>query len=342
MTDATVPILSPLDDAPIRTPWQLARRRFRKNLLAIVGSVLLILLLLACFGSLPYTLAKSPGASVARYEDQHNLGHVFEPPSAHIMWVQHSYRVNRWIVTYWTATTRGFFMGTDRLGRDLFARFLLGGAISLSLGLAAAAIAVAIGTGVGLVSGYVGGRTDATLMRIVDVLYGLPYILLVILLRVAMVPILAQFMDSRWANALILLIGIGGISWLTMARVVRGQVLSLRDQPFVEAARAMGFSNRRILLRHILPNLVGPILVYATLTVPQAILAESFLSFLGLGIQEPLPTWGSLASEGIAVLNPIRIYWWLILWPCVGLSATLLCLNFVGDGLRDALDPKSR
>jgi oligopeptide transport system permease protein len=302
----------------IRTPWQLARRRFFKNVLAVFGAVVLLVLLGACFGSLGWTLKATGDNGTRRFEDQHELAHVFAPPTG----------------AYW--------MGNDKLSRDLWSRFLLGGAISLSIGLVAAAISVVIGTSVGLVAGYAGGRIDAFLMRMVDVLYGLPYILLVILMRVVLVPILAKATGAMWANVLVLLIGIGGVSWLTMARVVRGQVMSLRDQPFVEAARALGFRPRRILLRHILPNLVGPILVYATLTVPQAILAESFLSFLGLGIQDPLPTWGSLASEGVAVLNPIRIYWWLIVWPCVGLSVTLLCLNFVGDGLRDALDPKSR
>lgn len=301
----------------MQTPWQLARRRFWKNRLAVLGGVVLVGLVALCFLGLPYALGASD-SGVRRYEDQYKLAHVLEAPGG------------------------GFALGTDRLGRDLLARFLLGGAISLAIGLASAGISVLIGTSVGLLAGYAGGRTDAVLMRIVDVLYGLPYILLVILLRVALVPLLARWTGATWANVLVLLAGIGAVSWLTMARVVRGQVLSLRDQPFVEAARALGYGNRRILLRHLLPNLVGPIVVYATLTVPQAILAESFLSFLGLGIQEPLPTWGSLASEGIALVNPIRVYWWLILWPCLGLSITLLALNFLGDGLRDALDPKSR
>jgi ABC-type dipeptide/oligopeptide/nickel transport system permease subunit len=245
-----------------------------------------------------------------------------------------------------------FWMGTDVLGRDLLSRFLLGGAISLSIGIASAAIAILIGTTVGIIAGYTGGKTDAFLMRVVDVLYGLPYILLVILMRVALVPYFAAFVSwiaGSWmtsaavnqaANVLVLLVGIGSVSWLTLARVVRGQVMSLRDLPFVEAARALGLSRRRILLRHILPNLVGTIVVYGTLTVPAAILSESFLSFLGLGIQEPLPSWGNLASFGVDALNPIHLRWWLIAWPCAGLSIALLCLNFLGDGVRDALDPR--
>jgi len=237
-------------------------------------------------------------------------------------------------------------MGTDALGRDLLVRMLLGGAISLVIGLSAAAIALVIGLTVGITAGYAGGRIDALLMRTVDVLYGLPYLLLVILLRVALVDRMAGVLGrvgapqpETLANLLVLLVGIGAVSWLTMARVIRSQVMSLRDQPFVEAARAMGARPLRIMFRHIMPNLVGTILVYATLSIPNAILAESTLSFLGLGVQPPLPTWGSLASDGIAVINPIYIYWWLITWPCVILTLALVCLNFVGDGLRDAVDP---
>jgi len=309
-----------LESAALRSPWAMARRRFRRNIFAVAGMVVLALVLGACFSSLPWTLNN--------YNDQHDLLHVFEEPS-------------------WQ-----FVFGTDSLSRDILTRFLLGGTISLAIGLAAALISVVIGTSVGLLSGYVGGRVDAFLMRLVDILYGLPYILLVILMRVVLVPIFTKFLQqltnnpessavAAWANILVLLVGIASVSWLTMARVVRGQVLSLREQPFIEACRALGYTNPRILLQHILPNLVGPILVYATLTVPQAILSESFLSFLGLGIQAPLPSWGNMASEGIDALNPVQVRWWLILWPCLGLSVTLLCLNFVGDGLRDALDPKS-
>ncbi len=304
----------------VRSPGRLAWGRFSRNRLAAVGAVVLAGLLLACFVSIPWT--------VGRYADQMGLRHVKEAPSA------------------------VFWMGTDTLGRDLLSRFLLGGAFSLSIGIASALIAIVIGTGVGIIAGYAGGRTDAVLMRFVDIMYGLPYILLVILMRVALVPWFKIFLlwvthqrlngaiADQAANVFVLLVGIGSVSWLTMARVVRGQVMSLRDQPFVEAARAMGLGRRRILLRHILPNLVGIIVVYGALTVPNAILSESFLSFLGLGIQQPLPSWGNLASEGIDALNPIYVRWWLIAWPCVGLSVALLCLNFVGDGVRDALDPR--
>lgn len=250
-------------------------------------------------------------------------------------------------------------LGTDALGRSMLARCLLGGAISLGIGLAAAAIAVVIGTLWGLISGYAGGRTDAFMMRIVDVLYGLPYILLVLLLVVAVdgaidrvksmnvdsaePPAWLGFIDRNiWLiNIGSLLVAIGAVSWLTLARVVRGQVLSLKSQPFVEAARAAGCGNMRILLIHLLPNLLGPIIVYTTLTVPQAILQESFLSFLGIGVKPPLPSWGNLAAEGLKELNPVRSYWWLLAWPCLLLGVTLLSLNFLGDGLRDKYDPRA-
>lgn len=244
--------------------------------------------------------------------------------------------------------------GTDTLGRGLLGRCLLGGVISLTIGLGSAAISVALGVAVGLLAGYRGGWVDAVLMRSVDVLYGLPYILLVILFKIALEAPLTklvtffQFGDSHWfsatmaANLLVLFFAIGLVSWLTMARVIRGQVLSLRAQPFIEACRAIGVGEMRIFMRHLLPNLVGPITVYATLTVPVAILEESFLSFLGIGVQAPLPTWGSLASEGLSkALNPINSRPWLLVIPCIFLGVTLLALNFVGDGLRDVFDPKS-
>ncbi len=282
-------------------------------------------------------------------------------------------------------------LGTDNLGRSLWARVLLGGSISLGIGIAAAALSVCIGTLYGAIAGYIGGLTDSVMMRIVDILYGLPYILLVVLLAVAVdaivdnmiaeaVPRIAAqrtaYVESALAalpeaertpgaierlqvqaldrfgtgepttatrtsiNVVTLLVAIGGVSWLTMARVVRGQVLSLKNQPFVEAARAVGAPTRRIFLKHLLPNLLGPIIVYATLTVPQAILQESFLSFLGIGVQQPLPSWGNLAAEGLNEINTTRSNWWLLLFPCLLLGSTLLALNFVGEGLREAFDPK--
>ena len=285
---------------------------------AIASLVLLIAMLLACVFTLGWSAAamRSADFDAAR-----------QPPS-------------------WSHP-----LGTDELGRDLLARTLYGGAISLSLGLLAAGIAVAIGTAYGLIAGYFGGRLDELMMRTVDVLYALPTLLLLMLLAVSLGARLEQtplWFDSasghwrplgkEWARFVVLAIAIGGVSWLTMARVIRGQVLSLRERPFVEAARALGLPTRRILLRHILPNLAGPIIVFATLTVPQAILQESFLSFLGIGVQPPQATWGSLAADGVRVINPIRFDWWLVVFPCVALSITLLALNFLGDGLRDAIE----
>jgi ABC-type dipeptide/oligopeptide/nickel transport system permease subunit len=319
-------------ETSLRSPTRLALRRFRKNYFAIAGLIVLILLVLACFGSLPWSLATPKDAKVPRYQFQMS-GQLKKPPTA------------------------DFWMGTNSLGQDLRPRFFFGGAISLTLGIASAMIAVLIGSSVGLLAGYAGGRTDAFLMRLVDILYGLPYILLVIIMRVALVPVVLNILEhkdaqgqtqwlnhaaaTQWANFLVLLVGIGSVSWLTLARVVRGQVLSLRDQPFIEAARALGFPPSRIILRHILPNILGTIIVYGTLTVPAAVLSESFLSFLGLGIQPPVPSWGNLASEGLEALNPVEIRWWLIAWPCAGLSLALLALNFVGDGIREAFDPKA-
>lgn len=335
-----------------------------------------------------------------------------------------------------------YILGTDLLGRDLFVRALAGGAISLGIGIAAAILSVIIGTLYGMIAGYAGGRTDAVMMRTVDVLFGLPYVLLVVLLAVAGDAVVGEHISRakaretwvinqariqlteqnaapattaqardhlaenpdlraeietplwnaiRWleaqrekktstqpstdpidpeqellpppptnlladANRLrprtitaasqqridlsVLLVAIAGVSWLTMARVIRGQVLTLKAQPFVEASRAMGAPVQRQFIKHLLPNLVGPIVVYATLTVPQAILQESFLSFLGIGVQPPVPSWGNLAADGLYELNPYKSHWWLLLFPCILLGITLLALNFVGEGLREAVDPR--
>jgi oligopeptide transport system permease protein len=284
-------------------PWQ----RFRRNRPAVVALVMLLLICLTCFSTLGWS------ASGMRAQQ---LNAARQPPSlAHAL-------------------------GTDELGRSLLWRTLYGGAISLSLGLLAAGVSIVIGTVYGLVAGYVGGRWDELMMRAVDVLYTLPYMLLVMLFAVSIGAWLENWrvVGGEWSRFFVLALAIGGVSWLTMARVVRGQVLSLREQPFVEAARALGLPTSRILLRHLLPNLAGPILVFAALTVPQAILQESFLSFLGVGVQPPQATWGSLAADGVHLLNPVQFDWWLVVVPCLALSVTLLALNFVGDGLRDAID----
>jgi len=210
-----------------------------------------------------------------------------------------------------------------------------------------AGVAFVIGVAWGAISGYVGGRLDAIMMRFVDVLYSLPSIIFVIVLLTTFRTGVTTWMvglfgpkASAFTPMLLLFVGLGAVSWLTMARIVRGQVLSLRTRAFVDASRSLGASHARIIWRHILPNVWGIVIVYLTLTVPSVILYESFLSYLGLGIQPPMASWGSLVAEGASQLNPIRIYWWLIVFPASLLVATLLALNFVGDGLRDAFDPK--
>lgn len=235
-------------------------------------------------------------------------------------------------------------LGHDDLGRSLYYRLVGGFLISLAIGLAAAGVAVAVGTTWGAVAALSGGWLDRLLMRVVDVLYGLPYTLMVILLKVGVTrPLTSLFGgDTRAADVVILFVAIGGVSWLTTARVVRGQILSLRTRAFVEAARAMGAGRVRVLIRHIVPNVVGPVLTYAALVVPQAIMQEAFLSYLGIGIQQPIPSLGRLCADGVDAVNNMVGYWWLLLFPCLTTFLTLLSLNVLADGVRDALDPGSR
>lgn len=276
-----------------------AWRRLRRNRLAVVGLTLLVLITLACF-LLPPLLGLDPKTTEAR------LGAT--PGSAEHL------------------------MGTDTLGRDYLARVLVGGQTSLQVGLVATLVCVVIGTLYGATAGYYGGRLDEILMRFVDFLYGIPYMFLVVL-------IMLMFDDAQRGDPLPVFMALGAVQWLSMARIVRGQVLALRHQEFVLAARLTGASDARIILRHILPNVLGIVIIYATLTVPAVIILESFLSFLGLGVDL---SWGRLVAEAVGVINPIRSYGWLLLWPSLFLAVTLFSLNFLGDGLRDAFDPKSR
>jgi len=222
----------------------------------------------------------------------------------------------------------GHPFGTDALGRDLFVRTLYGGRISLMVGLVATLVSLFIGISYGAIAGYLGGRVDQIMMRIVDILYALPFMFLVILLMV--------FFGR---NIVLIFVAIGAINWLDMARIVRGQTLSLKTREFIEAARAGGVSTPRIIRRHIVPNLLGVVAIYVTLTIPQVILVESFLSFLGLGVQEPMTSWGALVNEGAREMESAP---WTLIFPSLFLAVTLFCFNFIGDGMRDALDPRDR
>jgi oligopeptide transport system permease protein len=276
--------------------WSDAWKRLRRNRAAVLSAVALAVITALSFGA-PWI----PGLPDPAAQD---LALAATPPSlAHLF-------------------------GTDELGRDTLSRVLHGGRISLMVGLVATLVSLLIGVAYGAFSGYRGGRIDDFMMRVVDIMYALPYIFLVILLLVFF---------SR--SLLMLFVALGLVQWLTMARIVRGQVLSLKEQAFIEAARALGASDWAIIFRHIVPNTLGPVIVYTTLTVPAVILQEAFLSFLGLGVQPPDASWGTLVSDGARVL---ALFPWLVIAPGAALSLTLLCFNFLGDGLRDALDPHDK
>ncbi len=293
--------------------WSDAWHRLRQNRLAVAGGCLVAALALAC--------AFAPGIFHLSYEEN-NLDLGAAPPSA-----QH-------------------WLGTDTLGRDLLARILYGGRISMMVGLVATFVALTIGVTYGAVAGYFGGKLDALMMRIVDIIYSLPFTIFVILLVVMLKDPMGKFdnwlagyaffANSRGVGKVLLLFAaIGAVEWLTMARIVRSQIMAIKKMEYIEAARSLGLGRARIIFRHMLPNALGPIVVYATLTIPSVMLLESFLSFLGLGVDAPMSSWGTLIKDGSEKMEE---FWWLLVFPGLTFSLTLFSLNFLGDGLRDALD----
>ena len=279
-----------------RSLWDDARRRLMRNKAAMTGAIVLALLVLAAL--------LGPLLSPFAY-DEINKADTWSAPLVH-----------------------GHLLGTDALGRDLLVRLLMGLRVSLAIGLVATTVSLVIGVTWGAVAGYAGGRLDEAMMRVVDVLYSLPFIFFVILLMV-----------TFGSNFILIFIAIGAVEWLTMSRIVRGQTLTLKHKEFVEAARAAGLGQGGIIRGHIVPNLLGPVVVYVTLTIPAVILAESFLSFLGLGVQPPMASLGTLIATGA---QDMELAPWLLIFPSAVMVVTLMSFNFIGDGLRDAIDPKDR
>ena len=278
-----------------RSLWVDARRRLFLNKAAVISLFTLIIIsIVSVFG--PFFLQYN-------FSDT-DWGSIYQPPSFET----------------------GHYLGTDGNGRDLLVRILHGGRLSLSIGLIATFVSVFIGVLYGTIAGFFGGKLDIFMMRIVEILYAMPYLIFVIILMVVF-----------GRNIYFLFIAIGAVEWLTMARIVRGQTISLKEKEFIETSKALGQSNTLIIVKHIIPNLAGPIIVYITLMVPSVIILESFLSFLGLGVQEPLTSWGVLISEGS---REMETAWWLLIFPGSFMVITLASLNFIGDGLRDAIDPK--
>jgi oligopeptide transport system permease protein len=303
--------------------WKDAWRRLLKNKLAVFGLIVMVFMIIAVTIG-PAIIRWTTGFTADQMPSEGSLLKSF-PPS-----LQHP-------------------MGTDESGRDLLARVLQGGRISLMVGVISTIVSLLVGVSYGAIAGYMGGKIDNFMMRIVDIIYAIPYILIVIVLLSVfsgnntpgwIAALSNRFGGGAGLNQIFLLFfALGLVSWLTMARVVRGQILSLKNQEFVMAARATGVSTPNIIFRHLVPNALGPVIVYATLTIPSVMLTEAFLSFLGLGVQAPYASWGSLASDGI---KNIAIYPWQLIFPGVTMALTLFSLNFLGDGLRDALDPQTR
>ncbi|MEP7211525.1 MAG: ABC transporter permease [Acidobacteriota bacterium] len=305
--------------------WRDAWKRLLKNKLAVFGLVVLGLMLVAVtFG--PPLMRLTTGVTPDFIPPDSDLIKSFPPSSEH-------------------------WMGTDEAGRDMLARVLQGGRISLMVGIISTLVSLIVGVSYGAIAGYLGGRIDNLMMRIVDIIYAIPYILIVIVLLSVFggpnTPKWITFLSEKFGGSsnqglsqiFLLFFALGLVSWLTMARVVRGQILSLKNQEFVLAAKATGVSTFGIIFKHLVPNALGPVIIYATLTVPSVMLTEAFLSYLGLGVQAPYASWGSLASDGV---KNIAIFPWQLIFPGVTMALTLFSLNFLGDGLRDALDPQTR
>jgi len=306
------------------SPGRRAWLRFKRNRSCVI-SVWYLALLLVAVAAWPVVLKIAPNHFAELHDPDRVSDAQFAAPNA-----QH-------------------WFGTDLHGRDLFSRVIYGAQVSLLVGAFGTLVSLVIGVLWGAISGYAGGRTDSVMMRILDMLYSQPSIIFVIVLVTTVGEVLkhARFVEQsptmQGAQRVVLLfIGLGAISWLSMARIVRGQVLTLRTRAFVEASRALGARPHWVLARHIIPNILGVVITYLALTMPAIILYESFLSYLGMGVEPPMASWGTLIAEGVGQINPIRIYWWLIMFPSAILVTTLLALNFVGDGLRDAWDIKSR
>jgi oligopeptide transport system permease protein len=300
---ADKPVMDPFEaalgvrDLEGRSPWEDAWLRLLKNRAAVVSAYIMgLMFVLVVFGPM----------LISWESDFTDWDHTYSPPNI----------------------ASGHWLGTDAVGRDILVRTLEGGRISLMVGLVATIVSLLIGVSYGAISGYFGGTADRIMMRIVDIIYALPFMFFLIMLMVVF-----------GRHILLIFVAIGAVNWLDMARIVRGQTLSLKNTEFIEAAKACGVGDWAIIRRHIIPNLMGVVIVYVTLTIPQVILIESFLSFLGLGVQEPMSSWGALVSDGAQDMESAP---WMLVVPGVFLTVTLYCFNYIGDGLRDALDPKDR
>jgi len=335
-----------------------AWRRLRRNRAATASlAFLLILSLLSTFTSfLPLQSYKEQHLKLRQYEPpnlaprrlglasltddpakyQTRLEQLFEQPSAMDRGL---IRLRLMIFGDWCVPS---LCGTDNLGRDQLSRLFWGSRVSLTVGIVATLVSLVIGVTFGATAGYAGGWVDDIMMRFVDLLYAIPFMFVVIFLISILDSdrVKTRLLEYGINRIVIFYIVLGAVSWLTMARIVRGQVISLKHEQFVEAARAIGASQSRIVFRHLIPNLLSVVIVYLTLTIPAVMLYEAFLSFLGLGVQDPEVSWGKLASQGVRVINPIQIAWWLVVFPGLALALTLFALNILGDGLRDALDPR--